>query len=416
MTAQTRPARPISSPAKAAAGRWFMVLFFGVFLALGSAFTYFLLVRPVSRVLAAKHWLQTRCTVISSRVQRHSSGDGTTYSVDILYAYEVNGKEYRSNRYNFMMGASSGYKSKAAVVRRHSPGTTTVCFVNPADPADAVLNRAFSGTMWFGLFPLVFVAVGGGGMLFALRKPKAGSALGGLTTGSRAQALRFARSATTTSLPLETSGPLVLKPAASRLAGTIFFGIFAAIWNGFVFFALLGSSGLFRRGRTDGFDLFPLLFMIPFVGVGLFLIVLVIYQILGLFNPKAEITVNPGTPALGQALAVAWRLTGRVHALQNLAILLEAREEATYRRGTTTHTDKKPFLTLDVTEAANPVDMRSGQKDVALPNGTMPSFKSPNNGIVWTIQVRGKIPWWPDLKEEFELHVRPTATAASQPA
>ena len=53
-----------------------MMLFFGVFLALGSAFTYFLLVRPVSRVLAAKHWPQTRCPVISSRVQSHSSGDG----------------------------------------------------------------------------------------------------------------------------------------------------------------------------------------------------------------------------------------------------------------------------------------------------------------------------------------------------
>jgi hypothetical protein len=97
--------------------------------------------------------------------------------------------------------------------------------------------------------------------------------------------------------------------------------------------------------------------------------------------------------------------------LRSLRIFLEGREEATYRRGTSTYTDKKPFLKLEVRTINDPTQMADGQARIALPLNTVPSFKSDNNRIVWVLKVEGEIPRWPDLKEEFEISVLPPSSA-----
>jgi hypothetical protein len=152
------------------------MLFFSVFLIAGLVATWFLLLRPLARVYDARQWPATSCTVVSSEVKSHSDSDGTTYSVHIVYRYTVNGRDYQSDRYNFMGGSSSGYNSKKTVVRRYPPGKPAFCYVNPRDPSDAVLERRFTPMMLVGLFPLIFVAVGAGGMIWAFtnksfRKP-----------------------------------------------------------------------------------------------------------------------------------------------------------------------------------------------------------------------------------------------------
>lgn len=145
-----------------------MVAFFAVFLLAGAGFSLFF-VRPAVQVLKAKSWQATPCTVLSSQVRSHSGEDSTTYSVDVLYTYTFGGGEYKSNRYQFLGGSSGGYSEKERIVRRLPPLTRTTCYVNPDEPAEAVMNRDFSPEYAFGLVPLLFVAVGLGGIIFALR-------------------------------------------------------------------------------------------------------------------------------------------------------------------------------------------------------------------------------------------------------
>jgi hypothetical protein len=90
--------------------------------------------------------------------------------VDILFAYQAQGREFRSNRYNFLGGSSSGRRGKAAIVQRFRAGTKGVCFVNPQDPFEAVLDRGFTGGMWFGLIPGVFFVIGLAGIVSAVRR------------------------------------------------------------------------------------------------------------------------------------------------------------------------------------------------------------------------------------------------------
>jgi hypothetical protein len=408
--------RPALSARGTKLGRVGGAVFFSFFFLIGSVVFFLFFVRPALSVLSARNWPATPCQVVSSDVQRHrGSKGGTTYRVDVLYSYEVNGREFRSNRYAFMGGSSSGYKGKAAIVARYPAGAKAVCFVNPSDPTEAVLERGFTADLWFGLIPLVFVLVGAGGILFSLRggrsrpsdaspyEPMSMSQISGVTPGIRpvtGMAEFVGRSG-------DLSGPRVLKSSSSKLAAVIGIGIFAAIWNGVIFFGFILNSGFFRRGRTDFFDWFGVLFMIPFVAIGLFLIGLLIYQILGLFNPKVELTLAPGAPQLGDKIDVTWRLSGRTQVLRGLKIYVEAREEARYRRGTSTYTDRKPFLKLQVYASASSMEAETGHASVTLPLESIPTWKSDNNKIVWAIHVTGEIPRWPDLKEEFVIEVHP---------
>jgi hypothetical protein len=208
----------------------------------------------------------------------------------------------------------------------------------------------------------------------------------------------------------EPTGVRVLKSGRSRIFGVVVLAVFAAIWNGVIFFGFIQGSGFFRRGGGDMFDWFTSLFMLPFIAVGLAVIAVLVYQVLALLNPRMEASIQPGSPRLGGQIDLTWRLTGRTHVLRSLRIFLEGREEATYRRGTSTYTDKKPFLKLEVRTINDPTQMADGQARIALPLNTVPSFKSDNNRIVWVLKVEGEIPRWPDLKEEFEISVLPPSS------
>jgi hypothetical protein len=267
--------------------------------------------------------------------------------------------------------------------------------------------------MVFGVIHAVFMLIGAGGVIGTLKKGRTPAAD---VTVFQPAPIREVIGTTPTpfSSPIAFEEPVatrVLKSSSSRIAGVIAIGVFAAIWNGVIFFGFIQSSGFFRRGKGDFFDVFTTLFMLPFIAVGLALIGVLIYQVLVLFNPKVEASIQPGTPRLGGPIDLNWRLTGRTHVLRCLKIFLEGREEATYRRGTSTYTDRKPFLKLELASLASHAEMTSGQATVTLPRDTVPSFKSDNNKIVWAIRVEGDIDRWPDLKEEFEIQVLPPLLA-----
>ena len=160
---QGRVSRPMS--------RVGTMLFFSIFLAMGLAATWSLFFRPILKVLDARQWRNTPCDVVASQVKSHS-GKNTTYSVDIEYRYEVGGRTYDSHRYDFVGGSSSGGKREQEIVNRYPPGKETTCYVNPSDPDDAVLGRGFTPMMLLGLIPLIFVAVGVGGIAWAIKSPQ----------------------------------------------------------------------------------------------------------------------------------------------------------------------------------------------------------------------------------------------------
>jgi len=273
---------------------------------IGAVFFAAFFVRPVFKILQARNWNETSCVVISSQVRSHDGEDGTTYSVDILYAYEVNGREYKSNRYHFMGGSTSGYKSKAAIVRQHPPGTRTTCVVNPEDPTEAVLERGFTINLWFGLIPFVFVVVGLCGVFSNFRKARAQRFAISLAAARRTTAMDFWRPAP---LPDEPSvGPVILKPKSSPLAkllGTILVALF---WNGIVSVFVYQVIEMWRTSQGGGVKWLFTLFLTPFLAIGLVMIAGIGYYFVALFNPRPQLSASTNIVPLGGTLELHWRI------------------------------------------------------------------------------------------------------------
>jgi hypothetical protein len=379
---------PISLKPKALRTRKPAVAVSSLFILVGLLVFYAIFIRPMVKIMDARHWLAVPCTVVSSRVQSHSSDDGTTYSVDILYKYEIDGREYKANRYHFLGGSSSGYRGKARIVREHPPGSKMTCYVNPKDPTDAVLQRGFSGTMWFGLLPLLFVLAGGAALAGALRSGK--------PTNKRA--------------PDATASPAVLKARYSpgmKFIARLFITIF---WNGIVSVFIWVDIEMWM-GRESGPKWFLTIFLIPFVLVGIGFICMTIHAFWGLFSPRAQLRIESDTVALGDSVEVHWQFSGRVEKIREFRLLLEGREERDEGTGKNCRTNTDVFYTSDIIHLTKPESVQSGSALCTVPADKMSSDSEGDRRVVWVIRLKASIDRGTDLNDEYPLIVTPSTTA-----
>ncbi len=371
--------------------------FFALFAIIGTALTWFLYIKPQLLSREAQHWTPTPCVIERSAVQTHRGDDGNTYSIDILFRYEVDGTTYRSNQYDFSVGSSSGRSAKARVVRKFPEGSKATCYVDPDDPDRAVIQRDVS---WLniGLLGVAFALVGYGGMIgFAAHHLRRS-----MNISHRAEHASREESTLFSSdwLPDFTNvGPMRLKPKHSRFAKVAGALAFAVVWNGlisvFIYFAIAESDWCLR------------IFMIPFVLVGVFLIFNVFKQLLALRNPRVLLTINNDAIPAGETLDLTWDLAGGVHRVKQLTIELVCTEHATYTRGTDSVTDTEIVFTQSLVDTDQPSNIIGGMISYSLPSDLMHSFTANHNKVLWTVNVQGVIHRWPDVKNEYPLVVLP---------
>jgi len=200
-------------------------------------------------------------------------------------------------------------------------------------------------------------------------------------------------------------GPVVLQPTASPMGKLITATIVCLIWNGIVGVFTFFEVQEFMGG--GGGSWFMAIFLLLFQIVGVALLVAVPYQLLALANPRPTITLSRAALPIGGSVPFEWQLTGSASRVSRLTVTLEGREEARYRRGTDTHTDKNVFHSAVVVEANDPMTIERGSGTIRIPAGSMHSFSADNNKIVWTLTVKGEISRWPDVDESFDVTVSP---------
>lgn len=91
-------------------------------------------------------WHRTVCIIRSNNVERVTE-DGAIgiYRVRVQYAYRYRTNTFIGSRFHMMPIRYCGDKESAeAIQRRYSVGRSLECFVNPANPAEAVLERALN--------------------------------------------------------------------------------------------------------------------------------------------------------------------------------------------------------------------------------------------------------------------------------
>lgn len=367
----------------------FIFLIFG---GAGLALLFGLVVPKAREWWQMRQWTPTDAQVVWSRVVSKSSDDGTTYAVDILYRYNFNGRSHLANRRNLMGGSSSGYDRKKAFVDAHPPGSALQVFVDPAKPWRAVIQRDMGWWALFGLFPLPFLAIGFFGLRSSLRKR--GSPTPSFTEPVIAPG-RSSGLVRTGAVPVIKSGEWV-RIGHVPVAGLIFVIIFAAIWNGVVWGPMRDS------GAGDGLGFF---FFLPFALVGIAVIAAVIYSLFSLLGPKYEIQIDESNLARGESTQVRWRRSGRASAT-SFALYLVAKEEASYRNGSSTSTATSVFHEQVLFETSVPMAMEKGHVELRIPSDALPSFHGTSNRLRWFLALRAGIPRLPDVRGEREITVR----------
>ncbi len=141
--------------------RGFMIIFFGFFLLFGLGLaSYF--VPAFFKALEAKSWPARPCTILNSavRVYPGDSESGPTYSVDVLYTYIADGRQYKSNRYKLLGNSASDREKTGRVVQSLTPQKQVPCYVNPKHPSESVLSRDLDSQYAFALVSLLFTLIG----------------------------------------------------------------------------------------------------------------------------------------------------------------------------------------------------------------------------------------------------------------
>lgn len=237
-----------------------------------------------------------------------------------------------------------------------------------------------------GLFTLV-----GGGMAFAIWRGSQGKLGGGY--GVSVFAARGQR---------EAAGGIELK---SNLGGQVIgLLLFALVWNGIVGSVWVAS---WNSGRT-----LPGVFLSIFLVIGLVVLGSAIWKLMQAAAPRPLLRACSHPVSVGEILELRWQFKQSSSSVERMALTLVGREEATYRRGTDSVTDKRVFMRLPIFEATGWAKIASGAVKIQIPPNTMHSFASSSNRIVWVIELQETISNWPDVNCEYAITVAPARRGA----
>lgn len=372
-------------------------------------------------------FMGTRCTILGKGLVRKTVEDppgafSNTWQPCLLVRYDVDGV---SRVVWSRPGPGDPPSHRAAALERLGDwklGAQVPGWYDPSEPATVVLERGYNWRTW----------------LLALLLPGSLAAFG--AAGLRRSLTRWGRSeeyrASVGSQPAVLVGLGAGTPAATRLPavppcddlinspGTILryrlpiespeswkllgLGIFAVIWNAVLIVLAVGVGMDLLGGRGN---VMPLFLLVPFaiVGIGacgLFIRAMVLTTAVG--TTQVEISDHPLRPGGRYELLLAQSGTGAFPAIE---VTLALEEQATFRQGTDTRTEKIIVWQRHVHSwqdvQMTPGTRFEGRLHVDIPAEAMHSFTSEHNLVRWKLVVRGTPVRWPRFERTFPLVVFP---------
>ncbi len=366
-------------------------ILFGAFFLVGFGLFIPFFVWPTLQIVEARSWTPVPCEIVSSGVRSHAGEDSTTYSIEANYRYQIDGRQYESNRYQFLRGSSSGYDGKARAVATIPAGSHTECYVDPDDPYEAVINRGFGFEFLFGLIPLLFGVIGAAGLGFVIwvaRKAKREAGRPGWTAP-----------AAVISYP---TGPITLEASVGplgKLGGALFLTLF---WNGIVSMFVW----VLIRDWASGPDWIMALFLIPFVLIGLLIASMVPYTLLALANPRPTVRLSRAALKAGESAQLDWTFRGAASRIKALEIALECSKRKTSVSDSEIKSSTSTVREIEILDWGEGYPLEFGSVSFRVPSDVEPTRSGPD-AVSWKLKFQGRIDYWPDAQEEFEIEIVP---------
>ncbi len=114
----------------------FIFLFAGIFL-ISMDLNVFLF-----ETIDALKWKETPCKIVSAELQGKMGTIRTkiSYRINVSYKYFFKEKKYTSEKFNFNNNRIQDYDAEKA--SSYKAGEESLCYVNPRNPSEAVLDRS----------------------------------------------------------------------------------------------------------------------------------------------------------------------------------------------------------------------------------------------------------------------------------
>lgn len=164
---------------------WFGSLIIGAIFIGAGYFIFHLSMDSYYMGQASEDWPTVQGSVIHSKVASSHDSKGTKYSVDVQYAYRLDGKEYTSNKIEAMLGRSASSDSSDAygTVNQYPVGKNVTVHYNPDKPWIAVLQAGIAqNTYWILGISAVFMLIGAWIMLSSIARVLLGIGMLGVLT------------------------------------------------------------------------------------------------------------------------------------------------------------------------------------------------------------------------------------------
>jgi len=356
-------------------------------------------------------FVEAEAIVVGKGLARRTTARERTWEPAFRLRYETPAGP--TEAWAFRGGPIATRARAVALLADVSLDATMPCWYDPDAPGTVVLARGYNWWMWLLtlLLPSALVGFGGAGLVRSIV---------GWRKSEERRAVTFRPIAAHPHPAIPSCDDLVNSPGTVlrfRLptSGTegwnlLGFGLFVLLWNT-VLTVLAVTAGLDLIGGRIDWLLLPIL--VPFAVVGITGIVMFVRQLVltsAVGTTQLEISDHPLRPGGHYDVLLAQSGSG---VFQNLTVTLELEEQATFRQGTDTRTERLVVWRSTVASWKD-VQLAPGTRFEAkarltLPATAMHSFVSEHNAVSWRVVVHGRAARWPAFSRGFPVVVHPVA-------
>ncbi len=355
------------------------------------------------------HFVEAEATVVGKGLARRAAAREQTWEPALLLRYETAAGQIEA--WALRDGPLAERRRALALLDAVALDDRMPCWYDPDAPHTAVLARGYNWWMWALtlLLPGALLAFGGAGFTRSIATWRK-------SEERRAAAFRSIAGESHPAIPpcddLVNSPGTFLRfrlPTSGAEGWTLLgFGLFALLWNT-VLTVLAVTAGLDLMGGRIDWLLLGIL--VPFVavgvaGIGLFVRQLVLTSAVG--PTQLEISDHPLRPGATYDILLAQGGSG---IFGDLTVTLELEEQATFRQGTDTRTERLVVWRAAIASWQDiqfvPGTRFEAKARLTLPTTAMHSFSSEHNTVAWRVVVHGRPARWPAFSRGFPVVVYP---------
>ncbi len=133
---------PVLKPKSYGCGYWLFILAFTLVWSTATALADATLIWALVEQLHARDFQEMEGEVVKCFAREEGQGEDQRVFVDIVYAYEINGRRFSGMR---VRRPDLDDARSRRFVKNHPPGTRVTVYYNADDPSDAVLQRGMDG-------------------------------------------------------------------------------------------------------------------------------------------------------------------------------------------------------------------------------------------------------------------------------